>query len=721
MPNALMRFLVTVAMAFALPLTVRATVIRVAADDSYPPYLFLGPDGKARGYLVDEWALWQKRTGVQVELIATNWTNAQQMLLLGQADVIEMILKTPERTALYDFTEPYARVAVGIFTDTAISGINDSSALKGFAVGVEKGAACGARLRGSGVSDVREFDDYGDLIAAASRKEIRIFCMEEYPANYYLYRQGGDSRFSKAFDYYSGDFRRAVRKGDTRTLALVQRGMAMITDAEQLKLRKKWMGTPVDFTSYGRDLRIALLVFGLVGIALLMWVHALRSAVARRVRDLDFLAYHDSLTGLPNRRRLLERIDDVIASDDKATLAVLFIGLDNFKRVNEGLGHPLGDKLLRYVAALLRVSVSTADTVARLSDDEFAILIKNPTNTASVTAASERILQAVAQPFFLDGQDIFIEASIGISLSPADGKNAVALLKNAAAAMFQAKTDGNGCSFYNAYFTVQAQDLLRLGASLRRALERNEFTLDYQPQACLETGRIVAVEALIRWQSSQGLISPGEFIPYAEETGLIEPIGQWVLQEACQQLARWLEGGMPPIRMAVNISPRQLGKHDLLKQVQSALTASQIPPHLLELEITESALMEHGATATEILVALRELGVFLAIDDFGTGYSSLAYLRHFPVGLLKIDQSFMVGVPEEESAAEITSAIVGMAHTLHMRVLAEGVENAQQWAFLKRIGCDYAQGWYFSRAVSANEIKTMLCTEKSFAQIANGE
>jgi EAL domain-containing protein (putative c-di-GMP-specific phosphodiesterase class I) len=315
----------------------------------------------------------------------------------------------------------------------------------------------------------------------------------------------------------------------------------------------------------------------------------------------------------------------------------------------------------------------------------------------------------MAQPFTLNGEVLFVGASIGVSLYPDDGNDGVTLLKNAAAAMYRAKESGrNVFGFYNASLTEQASHLLQLGTSLRRALEQEEFELVYQPQIHVSSGRITGVEALIRWRSSSGLILPSQFIPFAEETGLIEPIGRWVLHTACEQLAAWLAAGLPPVRMAVNLSPRQLASVGLVKQVQAALNASQIPPQLLELEITESALMVHGAAATEILMALRELGIGLAIDDFGTGYSSLAYLRHFPVELLKIDQSFMQGVPEEAGAVEIASAIVVMAHTLRMQVIAEGVENLQQWTFLQSIGCDYAQGWYLGRPMSAADMEIVL-------------
>jgi diguanylate cyclase (GGDEF)-like protein len=705
--KVLLRILVVASL--ALPLTARATTLRVVGDNNYPPYLFLGPDGKPRGYVVDAWQLWEKKTGIKVELTATDWADAQQRLLHGRADVIEMIFKTPEREALYDFSVPFTRVTAGIYSDAGITGINDASSLKGFQVGVERGDACVDRLHDDGINNVRTFAGYADLIAAATRREIRIFCVDEYPADYYLYRLGGSNHFTKAFDYYSGEFRRGVRKGDTATLAIVQRGMALITDDELAALHRKWMGQPVDFNPYARIFGYGLLTGTLAGIALLIWIYTLRRAVERRTRDLDFLAYHDPLTGLPNRRLLIDRLHHAIAQHAGAKLATLLINLDDFNRVNESFGHPVGDQLLRAVAERLLSCTPAANTVARLGGDEFALMLSGHADPTAASAAAARILNALAQPFTLNGTDLFVGASIGVSIYPDDGNDGVTLLKNAAAAMYRAKQSGrNAFGFYSASLTEQASHLLQLGTSLRRALEREEFVLVYQPQVHVPSGQIIGVEALVRWQNGSDLVLPAQFIPFAEETGLIEPIGRWVLHTACQQLAAWLAAGLPPVRMAVNLSPRQLASVDLVKQVQAALKASQIPPQLLDLEITESALMVHGAAATEILMALRELGIGLAIDDFGTGYSSLAYLRHFPVELLKIDQSFMRGVPEEAGAVEVASAIVVMAHTLHMQVIAEGVENLQQWTFLQNIGCDYAQGWYLGMPMSAAEMEVVL-------------
>ena len=719
MLQAFLRILV--AASLALSLSARATTVRVVGDNNYPPYLFLGSDGKPRGYVVDVWQLWEKKTGIKVELTATSWADAQQRLLNGHADVIEMIFKTPGREALYDFSAPFAHVTAGIYSDSGITGINDSSSLKGFEVGVERGDACVERLHDDGIGNVRTFAGYADLLAAATRREIRIFCMDEYPADYYLYRLGPENHFTKAFDYYSGEFRRGVRKGDTATLTMVERGMALITDDERSALQRKWMGQPVDFTPYARIFGYGLLTGTLAGMALLIWIYTLRRAVERRTRDLDFLAHHDPLTGLPNRRLLIDRLQHAIAQHLDARLAILLINLDNFKRVNESFGHLAGDLLLRAVGERLLGCTPVANTVARLSGDEFVIMLSGHADPTAASAAAARILNAMAQPFSLNGADLFVGASIGVSLYPDDGNDGVTLLKNAAAAMHRAKQSSPGvCGFYSASLTEQASHLLQLGTSLRRALEREEFVLVYQPQVHVSSGRITGVEALIRWQSSSGLILPAQFIPFAEETGLIEPIGLWVLHTACQQLAAWLAVGLPPVRMAVNLSPRQFASAELVKQVQAALNASQIPPQLLDLEITEGALMEHGAAATEILTALRDLGIGLAIDDFGTGYSSLAYLRHFPVELLKIDQSFMRGVPEEASAVEIASAIVVMAHTLRMRVIAEGVENVEQWTFLQNIGCDYAQGWYLGRPMSAVDMEVVLRANiLSMQEIAN--
>lgn len=684
-----------------------AATLRVIGDNNYPPYLFLGPDGKPRGYVVDEWKLWEQKTGINVDLVATDWATAQQRILAGKADVIEMMFDTPGRAASYDFSPPFATVSTGIYTDPAITGITDPSGLHGFTVGVERGDACVDRLRKAGVTSIREYTGYTDLIEAAKAKDVRIFCMDELPAEYYLYRLNEQQRFVKAFDFYSDRFRRGVRKGDAATLAMVERGMSLITDQERAQLRKKWMGRPLDLTGYEKPFMALSATLAFTGLLLLAWIYSLRRGVRRRTRELEFLTHFDPVTDLPNRQLLLDRIDHAIAHND-APIAVLLLDLDNFKRINDSFGHPNGDKLLQEVAERLKALPGPISTVARLSGDDFVVMARAG-EVEQVTLVAEEARRAIAQACHLEGKELFVSASVGISMFPADGTDGVTLLKNADAAMFRAKQSGrNAIAFYSAALSAQARTFISLGTSIRKAIENNDFELLYQPQFCLATGRIHCVEALVRWRQDGRLVPPSDFIAYAEEHGLIEALGAWVLRTACLDLSGWLADGVPEIRVAVNLSPRQLACSGLLKTVETALGDACLPPRLLELEITEGALVQSDQATLDALRGLRALGVDIAMDDFGTGYSSLAYLRHLPVNVIKIDKSFLAGVPGERNAMQLISAIVAMSHAMDMRVVAEGVERDGQAAFLKDIGCDLAQGWLFARAMRSTELREIL-------------
>lgn len=684
-----------------------AATLRVVGDNNYPPYLFLGSDGKPQGYLVDEWKLWERKTGISVELTATDFATAQQRILDGQADVIDPIFATPERAARYDFSAPYANVRVGIYTDTSITGIAAAADLHGFTVGVERGDACVDRLRKAGVTSIREYTDYSEIIAAAQSRDIRIFCMDDLPAAYYLYRLHAQHQFVKAFDFYSADLHFAVRKGDAATLAMVERGMSLITDGERARLREKWTGQPVDLARYENTFVILSGALATTGLVLLIWVYTLRRGVRRRTRELEFLTHFDAVTGLPNRQLLLDRIDHAIAQKD-TPIAVLLLDLDNFKRINDSFGHPQGDKLLQQVAERLKALRGPVGTVARLSGDDF-VIVARAGEVEQVTLVAEEARRAIAQPCQLEGKDFFVSASVGVSMFPADGADGITLLKNADAAMFRAKESGrNSIAFYSAALSTQANAFITLGASIRKAIEKNEFELLYQPQYCLATGRVHCVEALVRWRQDGRLVPPSDFIAYAEEHGLIEALGKWVLRTACLDLSSWLADGVPAVRLAVNLSPRQLACTDLLGTVNAALKDACLPPHLLELEITESALVQSDQTTISVLKGLRAEGIDIAIDDFGTGYSSLAYLRHFPVSVIKIDKSFLAGVPEERNAMQLITAIVAMSHAMKMRVVAEGVEREAQATFLREIGCDLAQGWLFARPMRSSELRAIL-------------
>ena len=425
------------------------------------------------------------------------------------------------------------------------------------------------------------------------------------------------------------------------------------------------------------------------------------------------MATVDSLTTLPNRNMFMVQLEEAVlrAAAAKSQFALLFLDLDRFKNVNDSMGHAAGDDLLITMAHRLRQLLRGPDLVARLGGDEFVVLIENYGNIATLERVAEKMLAVITQPFLLQGRELVVTGSIGISSYPGDGSDAAALLRSADAAMYAAKERGrNTFEVYSARIADRSSHQLGLEIGLRRALENDEFVLHYQPKYDLHHNRIVGVEALLRWQHPQhGLLGPGTFISAAEDSGLITPIGRWVLDAACAQVARWLKLGVTSPRCAVNLSARQFSDGSVVHDVTAAIGAAGIPAHLLEVEITETILMAEPTRAIETLHHLRSLGVHIALDDFGTGYSSLAYLKHFPASSVKIDRSFIEGLPDDRGDAAITRTVIGMAHSLGLRVVAEGIETEQQLEFLCHWGCDEAQGFYFCRPLPASELTlTML-------------
>jgi diguanylate cyclase (GGDEF)-like protein len=427
-------------------------------------------------------------------------------------------------------------------------------------------------------------------------------------------------------------------------------------------------------------------------------------------RQLKFLATRDSLTGLYNRAYLTERMRDLFEpratndnGGDLASVAVLFVDLDGFKKVNDTAGHEAGDALLCSVAERLSACVGRSDTLARVGGDEFVIVASAYGNTGELIGLAHRVLEMIAVPFAVAGNEYYLGASIGISLFPEDGQDVATLMRNADSAMYHAKQRGrNNFQFFTAELNQHLQRRFTIEQSLRRALAANELSLVYQPIVDSQSGRTIGAEALLRWYNSElGNVSPGEFIPVAEDAGLIVEIGDWVLEHACEQVAQWRRTLAPHLIVAVNLSPRQFND-GLLDRIERCLAQSGLEPAALELEITERLLMSDSDTVLPILSALNAMGVRVSVDDFGTGYSSLSYLKRFPLHNLKIDRSFVAGLPDHRDSVAITQAVVAMAHSLGMNVTAEGVETAEQAAFLRAIDCDKQQGYLYSRPVGAS-------------------
>ncbi|MCB1740909.1 MAG: EAL domain-containing protein [Gammaproteobacteria bacterium] len=439
-----------------------------------------------------------------------------------------------------------------------------------------------------------------------------------------------------------------------------------------------------------------------------------REITERKIAEeqIQYLASHDSLTGLPNRftfRRLLEQAIGARPANGPS-LAVLFVDLDRFKHVNDGLGHAAGDQLLKATAARMQSCLRSEDVVARIGGDEFVILLHKIERPEQAELVARKLLASVLAPVLIDGQECRITASIGIATCPTDGGDGSTLLKAADVAMYHAKEQGkNNFQRYSPGIETRALEAISIEFNLRQALDRGEFALHYQPKVALGTSRISGVEALLRWQSPElGTVSPTRFIPIAEEADLIVPIGRWVLRTACMQNVAWQALGLTPVPMAVNLSSRQLLAPDLVADIAGILEQTGMPAHLLELEITESTIMHNTEQAVAVLQALRSLGVRVALDDFGTGYSSLAQLKRLPIDTLKVDRSFIREIPQMLEDRALTEAIIAMGKTLGLTIVAEGVENHEQWSFLQQHVCDEMQGFYFSKPVSPDELATML-------------
>jgi diguanylate cyclase (GGDEF)-like protein len=428
----------------------------------------------------------------------------------------------------------------------------------------------------------------------------------------------------------------------------------------------------------------------------------LQDLVVHRTAEVEHLAYFDSLTDLPNRLLFEDRLVQALkrAQKDGQPIGTLLMRVDQFKEINDTLGHAIGDRLLREIAERARSSTGDRGTLAKFEADDFGLLITDVRASEDVLEVLQDVVDSLKPPIFLDGHELYVTASIGVSLFPGDGRSASELLKNSGVALYRAQSvGGNNYQFYETEMNVRALDRLAMEGDLRRAIENDELRLHYQPQLDLKTNRIVGSEALIRWQHPKsGLLPPMQFIPLAEETGLILPLGEWALRESCKQLVIWHEAGLTDLRVSVNVSPRQFQQQNFVETVAQILSETKINPLALQLEITETSLMQDASAVVKRLTELKQMGLMIAIDDFGVGYSSLGYLKRLPIDMLKIDRSFVNEATTDPDDAALVMTIITLAHNLNLSVMAEGVETEDQLRFLRLLRCDEGQGYLFGKA-----------------------
>lgn len=495
--------------------------------------------------------------------------------------------------------------------------------------------------------------------------------------------------------------------------------------------RQQWL-EHLEMPHYPDWWKWALISFTSLLVFLLILVFVFRRLIQKQTRELaekknhfDFLAHHDLLTTLPNRLLFFDRLAQSMhkAQRDKSRFTLFYIDLDQFKQVNDCYGHVVGDEVLQAAAKRFQKTLRKEDTVARLGGDEFSLIIESTRNSSDISSVAAKLIRAFQKPMRIASQEFTLTLSIGITVYPGDGEDPQTLLRNADTAMFKAKEQGrNNFCFYTRQMTRDMQERIDLEARLRQAIMDKAFTLHYQPKIALQNGAVIGLEALLRWQTADGeSIPPDKFIPLAEETGLIVPLGEWVLLTACRQMKKWREQGLTVQRMAVNLSGRQLNGNDIVGTLQRVFSETDCKREWLELEVTEGFIMSDISASISILRKITELGIELSVDDFGTGYSSLAYLKQLPIAKLKIDRSFVTDIPESQDDMAISRAIIALAHNLNLRVIAEGVETREQLDFLQRHGCHEAQGYFLSRPLPPGQMEEFLHAWQGFATVQQQE
>jgi len=715
--------------------------LRICVDPKWKPFEWIDEKGYYRGMGADYLRYFTDALGFEkIELYKTNnWAESLSAIKSKKCDLLPMAGITPEREKFLDFSPVYYEAPYVIATK------QDTTFIENIAQKLDKKYAV---VRGSAIIDdlkrhypsikIVKVDDILQGLNAVKSGEVYGF-INVTTAIVYLIQKEGFTDIKIAGKLPFG-FRIAVATRDDKPMLheIFSKVVAHLQEVDKKLIESRWISTIVE-KRQDYTLVYQLLVLILLIVIAFVYRHIvlkrandslkqkiddktkelrelnkeLENLVEKRTRQLEHQAFYDPLTELPNKALFQKKLEKSLENADKSKkkLALLFIDLDRFKQINDSLGHHVGDEVLRLVAQRLLLTIAINDTLSRLGGDEFTLIIENIENLDRVKKSAQKILDALSEPIEINGTSFYISPSIGISIYPEDG-DIVNLLKNADAAMYKAKDEGrNNYQFYSSEMTQEALDKVMLQGSLRQAIENDEFIVYYQPQVDAKAHKVVGLEALVRWVHPQdGIVSPADFIPLAEETGLIVDIDKIVMKKAMEQVALWHKKDMYHGTLSLNLAAKQLAKPTCLEFLQSRLQEYSFDPSWLELEVTESDIMQHPTEAIAKLEKIHSLGIRISIDDFGTGYSSLSYLKRFPIDKLKIDQSFVRDIPENEDDVAIVRAVIALGNSLGMSLIAEGVETQEQKEFLVENGCSKIQGYFYAKPMVAKELEKFFKT-----------
>lgn len=706
--------------------------IKIAGDNNFPPYEFIDDKGNYKGFNIDIIEALGEAMDVEVQLIPMRWSDAVLALERGQIDAIQGMSKIPAREGKYLFTQSTIVNSSAIFIKKGVDHIKGIEDLKGARIAYQVGDINEDRIRDIPFAIMVPRYSQIEGIQALLDDEADAFIGNKITAIYQLNKMKKADRVKIVGDPIGQTaYGPVVHKDNKEIYELLNIGLDKIKeDGVYDKIYKKWFGDELSFGNfilwaYTKQIIVAVSIVAIILLGLSVWNNRLKLEVSKRTKELELaneslkshqeeiyrLAYFDSNTSLPNRLYFIEELNRSLKElNDDQKLAVLYLDLDRFKHINDTLGHNIGDEVLRLVGLRLGKIVGRGNLIAKSGGDEFLILIKDIHDQIQAVHIANGIIEDFKRPILANGYKLYLTTSIGIATYPEAGTSSSYLIKNAETALYKAKDMGGNSYFkYNETIGEREYENLTILNELRQAVINKEFLLYYQPKIDIPSKKIVGMEALIRWDNPErGLVFPDKFIPLSEETGLILPIGEWVLREACLQNKQWIKMGYKPRRVSVNISARQFQYYNFLDTVSNILEETGLRPEYLGLEITETTAISDIEYTIDVLNRLKELGVFVIMDDFGTGYSSLSYLKEMNIDEIKIDRAFIWDIEKNEKNRGISRTIALLAKQFNILVTAEGVETKEQLDILEEIGCDIAQGYYFSKPIPAKEFEKLL-------------